>query len=356
MRKPPSLRNNNGAIQLRVRLDGVDSFINRLGRWSDPVAIARAQTLSAQIWEDYCSGTLDRTLESYRPVPPDSADKPLLRSLRDLLESNGQGRVRHALKLVEAFGKPLRTRNEVQCFLQWMEERGIAPVTRLGVLSTCRRVQPSNSALQGHRIRVPHRSVQSEVLSRSEVLAVLDDLKANDDWYYPIFFTWLGTGLRNSELIGLTWDSIRWEQQEILITKSLKRCEKLGKGRRWGPTKNGRHRIVPMSSGVLGVLLEHQERMKQCGLWKPEGLVFWTKKSRSNLYDTILERVWKRVLERCGIKYRRLYAQRHTFLSHTLAMGNSPADVAAIAGHRLEVLLSTYAKPTGNLRMIEWSS
>ena len=31
MRKPPSLRNNNGALQLRVRIDGSDAFINRLG-------------------------------------------------------------------------------------------------------------------------------------------------------------------------------------------------------------------------------------------------------------------------------------------------------------------------------------
>ena len=30
MRRPPSLRNNNGAVQVRVRLDRRDHFINRL--------------------------------------------------------------------------------------------------------------------------------------------------------------------------------------------------------------------------------------------------------------------------------------------------------------------------------------
>jgi integrase len=43
--------------------------------------------------------------------------------------------------------------------------------------------------------------------------------------------------------------------------------------------------------------------------------------------------VWRRTLAACGVRYRKLYSQRHTFLSHTLAAGNSPADVAAIAGH-----------------------
>jgi integrase len=102
------------------------------------------------------------------------------------------------------------------------------------------------------------------------------------------------------------------------------------------------------------MLEQHQERMQQMSLHEPEGLLFLTKKTRTNLYDALLERVWRRTLKSCGIKYRRLYAQRHTFLSHTLASGNSPADVAAIAGHRLEVLLSTYAKPTGKLKLVEW--
>jgi integrase len=51
--KPPSLRNNNGSLQVRVRIDGRDAFINRLGRWSDPVAVAKAHAIAAQIWSDY---------------------------------------------------------------------------------------------------------------------------------------------------------------------------------------------------------------------------------------------------------------------------------------------------------------
>ena len=64
---------------------------------------------------------------------------------------------------------------------------------------------------------------------------------------------------------------------------------------------------------------------------------------------------WRRSLERCGIKHRRLYAQRHTFLSHALAMGNSPADLAQVAGHSTEMLLKTYAKPTGRIQLPEWN-
>ncbi len=354
MRKPPSLRNNNGVIQLRVRIDGNDYFINRLGKYGDAVALAKAGLLSARIWQDYCSGNLDYSLESYQPVPEESADESLVHLLRQFFLSNGQSRVRHALRLVEAYGKPLRTKQQVAAFLLWMEERGIAPQTRIGILSTFRRVKPGQPAFCGHRIKVPPRSVVSDILSRNEVTLILDYLKQNDSWYYPVFFCWLGTGLRNSELIGLTWDSVDFEQSELKITKSLRRREDSSVLREWSNTKTRKHRIVPLTSGVVEVLRQHQVLMQELNLFQPEGLVFFTKRSRSNLYDILLERVWKRMLNQCGVRYRKLYSQRHTFLSHTLAAGNSPADVAAIAGHRLDELLKTYAKPTGRLQLVEW--
>lgn len=354
VRKPPSLRNNNGAIQLRVRLDGNDYFINRLGKFSDPVALAKAGTISARIWQDYCSGTLDYSLESYQPVPEESADESLVQSLRQFYLENGQGRVRHALRLAEAYGKPLRTKQQVAGFLRWMEERGIAPQTRVGILSTFRRVKPEQPAFSGHRIKVPPRSVVNDVLSRTEVLLILDYLKNNDDWYYPVFFVWLGTGLRNAELIGLTWDSVDFEQGELKITKSLRRRDDSNTLRVWSNTKTRRHRIVPLTPGVVEVLKQHLMRMQELNLYSQQGLLFLTKRSKSNLYDLLLERVWKRTLTACEIRYRKLYSQRHTFLSHTLAVGNSPADVAEIAGHRLDELLKTYAKPTGRLKLVEW--
>lgn len=341
-------------IQLRVRIDGNDFFINRLGRYSNPVALAKAQSLSARIWQDYCSGCLDNTLESYQPVDVNSADENLVLALKQHFLETGQGRVRHTLRLVEDYKKPLRTKAQVSAFITWMEERGIAPQTQVGIISTCKRVKPDSSAFVGHRIRAPKRQVVTEILTRREVRKILEYLRQNDDWYYPIFFTWLGTGLRNSELIGLTWDSIDYEGREIRITKTLRRWQDSNTIREWSNTKNKKHRIVPMTDGVASVLQQHQERMMKLGLYESDGVIFLTKRSKNYLYDLLLERVWKRTLNACDVKYRKLYSQRHTFLSHMLASGNSPADVASIAGHNLDELLNTYAKPTGNLKLVEW--
>ena len=227
-------------------------------------------------------------------------------------------------------------------------------MTRLGILSTFRRVQPQNVGLRGHKIKVPPRPIATEIFAKSEVDTILSYLIENDEWYHPVFATWFSTGLRNSELIGLTWDCIEFEEGRIKIVKTLKRIDGVATRRQWSTTKNKKHRYIPMSKMLMSVLTAHQCKMIELDLYDPQGLVFVTRRTKSNLYDLLLERVWKRTLEAVNIRYRKLYSQRHTFLSHTLAAGNSPADVAQIAGHRLEELLATYSHATGNIKMVEW--
>ena len=111
---------------------------------------------------------------------------------------------------------------------------------------------------------------------------------------------------------------------------------------------------MPLTAQVLEVLRKHKAEMELLEIYDRYGLVFVAPTSYSNIYDHLVGRVWKRSLEHCGLKPRRLYAQRHSFLSHALAMGNSPADLAAAAGHSTKMLLDTYAQPTGRLKMPSW--
>ena len=148
---------------------------------------------------------------------------------------------------------------------------------------------------------------------------------------------------------------MRLEEGELLIHQTLKRDGTATHRRSWSTTKTGRSRVVPLREDLVVLLQEHQEKMKSLGLDVQKGLVFVTPRSHGHLYDSGLEKVWKRSQWRVGLTPRRLYAQRHSFLSHALAMGNSPADLAAVAGHRTEELLKTYAKPTGKVVLPHWS-
>jgi integrase len=235
-----------------------------------------------------------------------------------------------------------------------MNQRGLAPSTQSTILSTIRSVQPQSKALQQIQIKVPRRSVQQEVLRKDEIQQILGDIRIYESWFYPCFFLWISTGLRNSELIGLTWDAVRLEDGELLISKTLKRDGTANHKRSWGPTKTGKSRVVPLNASVVEELKRHRSAMKELGLDTKDGLVFVTPRTHQHLYDSGLEHVWKRSQRRLGMPVRRLYAQRHTFLSHALALGNSPADLAQVAGHRTEQLLNTYAKPTGRVLLPSW--
>ena len=353
MRKPPSLRNNNGALQLRVRIEGNDAFINRLGSWSDPAAIAKASALSARIWSDYCSGTFDKTLRTYQGTS-NRKDTQLLEGLQHLAVENRQGRTIHAYRTLLKYGKTLRNRKDVDAFIVWMQQQGLKNRTIVGILTEFRRVLPECGNLFSCNLKFQSTPRHTDVLSPGEIQAVLTDLQTNDAWFYPLFFLWLSTGLRNGEIRALTWDCVRWQEGELLIHKSLRVDGLNSRNFIPGPTKTGKERVVPLNVQTLEVLKHHQAQMDALGLYAPDALVFLTPISHQNVYDTLLGKVWKRALTRCGLRPRRLYAQRHTFISHALAMGNSPADLAAVAGHRTEELLKTYAKPTGKVLLPSW--
>ena len=339
-----------------MRIDGRDHFINRLGRWEDAAAVAKAQALSAQIWSEYQSGTFDRSLRVYQPLV-NGNDVVLLERLRLNAEMRRQKRAIHAYRVVKRYGKPLKTFTDTKEFIRWAQvEQNLSNRTIVGLICEFKRACPESKQLFQHNLRYRKSVAQSDVLSLEEIRKVLSDLKKNDQWFYPLFAVWLGTGLRNAEIRGLTWDCVHWQEGELLIAKSLRSDGYNTMDVTWAPTKTGRERVVPMSAEVIETLLQHKESMELQGLYQPQGLVFVTPRSHRPIYDDLIGRRWKQSLERCGVKHRRLYSQRHSFLSHALALGNSPADLAQIAGHSTEMLLKTYAKPTGKVLIPSWEA
>ena len=128
LKKPPRVRGNNGVLQARMRLDGRDHFINRLGRWDDPVAQAKGQAICAEVWRDAQQGYLDLSPNRYRPLV-EGRDQDMLDALRSLAEEKKQARGTHAYRVVQRSGLPIRTKAEVDRFLAWIKADGLAAST-----------------------------------------------------------------------------------------------------------------------------------------------------------------------------------------------------------------------------------
>ena len=108
MQKPPFRRKNNGSLEVRLRIDGRDAFINRLGRLSDPVAVAKAQAISAQIWSHNQQGPFDRSLMAYQPRI-NGKEVGLLEALKTSAEQKRQAAAIHAYRLLQPTGNPSAT-------------------------------------------------------------------------------------------------------------------------------------------------------------------------------------------------------------------------------------------------------
>lgn len=117
-KRPPRVRDNNRALQVRLRLDRPNHFINRLGRIDDPIA----QAICAEIWRDAQQGSLDLSLNRCRSLV-EGQDQYLLDNLRALALEKRQLRVTYAFRVVKRFALPITTRAEVDRFLSWMKAK-----------------------------------------------------------------------------------------------------------------------------------------------------------------------------------------------------------------------------------------
>ena len=111
LKKPPRVRDNIGALHVKMRLDGRDHFINCLGRWDDPFAQARAQAICAEIWRDAQHGDLDLSLSRYCPLV-EGRDRDLFDALRSLARDKRQARVIYSCWTVKRFGLLIKRKSQ----------------------------------------------------------------------------------------------------------------------------------------------------------------------------------------------------------------------------------------------------
>lgn len=90
--------------------------------------------------------------------------------------------------------------------------------------------------------------------------------------YEYLYTITLFTGLRESEVLGLTWDCVDLENGILTVKQQLRRGQEKGRGYYMSSTKNGKSRIVPLGTTVIEAFrlqsLQQEEWRKAAGeLW-----------------------------------------------------------------------------------------
>ncbi len=190
---------------------------------------------------------------------------------------------------------------------------------------------------------VPRRQVRPLDSDQARVLLAAID----GDRLEALYLLALGVGLRQGELLGLSWRDVDLQSGTLEVRQALQRVE--GKLILVEPKSVTSHRVVALPTVVLEGLRRHEARQTQerrvARQWRddPRALVFTTTVG-TPLDGITVTRRFQALLARAGLPRQRFHDLRHACASLLLAQGVAPRVVMETLGHsQISLTMNTYS-------------
>ena len=178
--------------------------------------------------------------------------------------------------------------------------------------------------------------VSIEPFTLDEVWIFINGVRDDYRNYYLVRFF---TGMRTSEIDGLTWENVDFNRREIVINQALV------KGKIFPPKTQESYRAIQMSPWVYESLKEQYKVT-----FSRSDYVFCSHRGEPLDYNNVNKRVWHPTLKALGLKKRNAYQTRHTAATLWLAAGESPEWIAYQMGHSTtKMLFNTYSRYVPNM-------
>ena len=155
---------------------------------------------------------------------------------------------------------------------------------------------------------------------RTRLLKVCE--KSDNPYLYTVVVLALSTGMRQGEIMGLTWDDVDIHQGRITLYE----------------TKNGEIRVVPLVGRALELLKTRRDKKVRR---IDTNLLFPGKVKRGKSMD--LRAPWKTALRTAGIEDFRFHDLRHSAASYLAMNGASLAEIAEVLGHKTLQMVKRYS-------------
>ena len=256
--------------------------------------------------------------------------------------------------------KQLSTRDIQQLYTNLLKERELSPKTVRNIHGVLHRALEQAKLLGYIRVNPADAAVtprvekkQVETLDAEDIGKFLAAIRGTK-YEYPLFVA-VFTGLRQGELLGLTWDCVDFEHGMLLINKQHNRV-KGDTEFRFASLKNDKARVLTVADEVIDVLKLQKQRQESWaaalgnGWENPDNLVFTTEFGRY-INNKILYQNFKRIAKKLGKPDLRFHDLRHTYAVNSLRAGDDIKTVQENLGHATaSFTLSTYAHATPGMK------
>lgn len=203
--------------------------------------------------------------------------------------------------------------------------------------------------------KLPHiERAEIKPLDDDGISAFINAVKGHK--FENVYLTTLFTGMREGEVIGLTWDCVDFKNGTIFVNKQLQR-DRTGDGKyNFVSTKSGKARLITPAPFVMSVLKAQQikqleERFAAQQLWNNEKNLVFTDPLGGNLSAQTVYLHFKKLVKEIGLPETRFHDLRHTFATVSLENGDSIKTVQENLGHSTAVTtLNIYSHVTDKMR------
>ena len=173
-------------------------------------------------------------------------------------------------------------------------------------------------------------------MEQDEIVRFLDAIR--DHNYGILFQVTLFTGMRQGEVLGLTWDCVDFASNTIYVKQQLQKTQKVGGTYTLAPTKSGRSRTITVAPTVMELLkmqkARQQQLQQQAGpAWEnPWNLVF-TNDLGGHLCHVTVYKHFKSVVQELGLSEERFHDLRHSYAVVAIESGDDIKTVQSNLGH-----------------------
>ena len=191
-------------------------------------------------------------------------------------------------------------------------------------------------------------------LDETQIAAFLKAIRGND--YEDIFIVTLFTGMREGEVMGLTWDCIDFENGILTVNKQMQLHQESGMvAYQLVPTKNSKARTITAAPFVMEQLKKHKvtqakQRLLAGELWHKSDLVF-TDALGNHLTKPTLYRAFKKAAASIGRPDARFHDLRNSYAVAAIRSGDDIKTVQGNLGHATAAFtLDVYGHVTDQMK------